>query len=104
MNNLFADIPKNLPDELTEIIATNDHIRVERIVSRGHSSPSDFWYDQDENEFVLVVAGEAQLRFENKKELVGMDPGDYCIIPAHERHRVEWTSPDEDTIWLAVFY
>ncbi|MBN1290194.1 MAG: cupin domain-containing protein [Candidatus Latescibacteria bacterium] len=104
MNNLFADIPKNLPDELTEIIATSNHVRIERIVSLGHASPSDFWYDQDENEFVLVIAGEAQLRFENKKGLVGMEAGNYCIIPAHERHRVEWTSPDEDTIWLAVFY
>jgi len=104
MNNIFADIPDNLPGELTKIIAKNGYVKIERIVSRGHASPDDFWYDQDTNEFVFVVSGEARLQFEGREQLVHMKAGDYCIIPAHERHRVEWTKPDEDTIWLAVHY
>ena len=104
MNNIFSDIPDNLPDELIEIIAENQDVSIERIVSRGHTSPADFWYDQDRNEFVFLVCGEARLRFEKKEEIVHMKAGDYIIIPAHERHRVVWTSPDEDTVWLAVHY
>ena len=104
MDNLFSDIPGSLPDEFVEIIAESPDIRIERIVSRGHSSPDDFWYDQDENEFVLLVSGEAGLKFEDEENPVRMGPGDHMVITAHRRHRVEWTSPDEDTIWLAVFY
>ena len=104
MKNIFSDIPDNLPDELIELIAENHDVTIERIVSRGHISPHDFWYDQDKNEFVFLVCGEARLRFEEKEEFVQMKKGDYIIIPAHKRHRVEWTSPDEDTVWLAVHY
>ena len=104
MKNIFSDIPDNLPDELIEIIAENHVVTIERIVSRGHVSPNDFWYDQDKNEFVFLVCGEARLRFEGKEESVQMKKGDYIIIPAHKRHRVEWTSPDEDTVWLAIHY
>lgn len=104
MTNLFSDIPTDLPDELTEIIAGNSHVRIERIVSRGHSSPDGVWYDQDKHEFVLVVSGEAELLFEGSDTPLKMKPGDYVIIPAHTRHRVEWTASDEDTVWLAVFY
>ncbi len=103
-NNIFSNIPPNLPDELSEIIAGNSHVRIERIVSRGHSSPDRFWYDQDENEFVLVVSGEAELLFEGSDRPFQMKPGDYVNIPAHTRHRVEWTAPDKYTVWLAVFY
>lgn len=104
MKNIFSDIPDNLPDELIELIAENHDVTIERIVSRGHISPNDFWYDQDKNEFVFLVCGEARLRFEDKEESVQMEKGDYIIIPAHKRHRVEWTSPDEDTVWLAIHY
>ena len=104
MNNIFSGIPDNLPDELIELIAENHDVTIERIVSIGHISPNDFWYDQDKNEFVFLVCGEARLRFDDKDEIVQMKKGDYIIIPAHKRHRVEWTSPDEDTVWLAVHY
>ena len=104
MNNIFSNIPGNLPDELTEIMAENQHVRIERIVSRGHRSPNGFWYDQDENEFVLVLRGEAELLFEDSDEPVCMKPGDYMNIPAHTKHRVEWTDPDTETVWLTVFY
>jgi len=104
MNNIFSGIPDNLPEELIEVIAERKDVRIERIVSRGHTSPDDFWYDQDTNEFVFVVSGETRLQFEGKEQLVRMKAGDYRIIPAHERHRVKWTKPDEDTIWLAVHF
>ena len=77
--------------------------RIERIVSQGHASPEDFWYDQDQDEWVLVLKGAARLRFEGE-EPVEMEPGAHVNIPAHKRHRVEWTTPDEPTIWLAVHY
>ena len=104
MNNIFADIPDNLPDELIDVIVGNQDVKIERIVSRGHTSPDDFWYDQDTCEFVFVVSGEALLQIEGKEQLVRMKAGDYRIIPAHERHRVEWTAPDEETVWLSVHF
>jgi cupin 2 domain-containing protein len=101
--NLHADIPADLPDELFTKLAGGSSARVERIVSRGHRSPAGHWYDQDEAEFVLLVAGEARLEFEGV-ETRTLRPGDWVTIPAHARHRVAWTAPDRDTVWLAVFY
>ncbi len=89
-------------ERVTELVRFGA-VRVERIVSRGHASPPGFWYDQDEDEWVMVLAGAARLRFEADDRVVEMGPGDAVTIPAHVRHRVDWTSPDEDTVWLAVF-
>jgi cupin 2 domain-containing protein len=100
--NLFADIPNQLSTELFTTLLSAGHVRIERIVSRGHLSPPDFWYDQDENEFVLLVTGAARLQFEDR--VIEMKAGDCINIPAHQPHRVEWTTQDEQTIWLAVFY
>jgi cupin 2 domain-containing protein len=100
--NLLSSIPATLPDEITETLVQAKHVRIERIVSHGHSSPEGFWYDQDESEFVLLIHGAARLRFEN--EVIEMKPGDWINILAHRKHRVEWTTPDEKTVWLAVFY
>jgi cupin 2 domain-containing protein len=102
--NLFAGIPDSLPEELIETIAAANHMRIERIVSRGHCSPPDFWYDQPENEWVTVIQGEGVLRFERDDRLVRMTRGSHILIPAHEKHRVEWTAADKETVWLAVFY
>jgi cupin 2 domain-containing protein len=100
--NLFTHLPSNLPDELFTTLLEADHLRIERIVSHGHSSPEGFWYDQDQHEWVLVLQGAARLSIEGMvREL---KPGDYINIPAHQKHRVEWTTPDELTVWLAVFY
>ena len=100
--NLFTDLPANLPDELLTTLLKAANIRIERIVSNGQASPDGFWYDQNEHEWVIVLKGAARLQFEDS--LVEMKPGDFVNIPAHKRHRVEWTTPDEPTIWLAVFY
>lgn len=101
-NNLFTDLPSNLPLELFETLLEADNLRVERILSHGHSSPDGFWYDQEQHEWVVVLRGAARLSIEGAiKEL---NPGDYVNIRAHQKHRVEWTTPDEPTVWLAVFY
>jgi cupin 2 domain-containing protein len=100
--NLFADLPKVLPDEFFTTLLEVANVRIERIVSLGHASPPDFWYDQDQHEWVIVLKGAARLRFDDG--IVEMKPGDFITIPAHKRHRVEWTKPDEPTIWLAVHY
>lgn len=100
--NLFSNIPSSLPAELLETILSRPNVRIDRIVSQGHSSPKDFWYDQSEHEFVVVLQGAARLRFEDGE--VEMKAGSFLQIPAHRRHRVEWTTPDERTIWLAIHY
>jgi cupin 2 domain-containing protein len=102
--NLFANLPTTLPEELVTILAENQHVRIERIVSTGHASPKAFWYDQDEHEWVVVLKGEAKLLFEGDDDPIKMQPGDHLLIPAHRKHRVEWTKPDKPTVWLAVFY
>ena len=100
--NFFSAIPEELPEELTTVLRAGEGVRIERIVSRGHCSPEGFWYDQDQAEWVLLLEGAARLEFEDRA--VEMGPGDYLDIPAHTRHRVAWTTPDEPTIWLAVHY
>ena len=102
MRNLFADLPANLPDELFTTLLEAADVRIERIVSHGHASPDGFWYDQEQHEWVVVLKGAARLRFED--EVLEMGPGSFVNIPAHRKHRVEWTTPDEPTIWLAVHY
>jgi cupin 2 domain-containing protein len=101
MHNLFADLPSNLPEELVEVLVESEHFRIERIVSTGHASPEGFWYDQAEAEWVMLQKGAARLRFETG--MIEMKPGDFLLIPAHQRHRVEWTAPNQPTVWLAVF-
>ncbi|WP_425397863.1 cupin domain-containing protein [Aeoliella sp.] len=103
MKNLFSKLPTSLNEELTTVLAESPTIRIERIVSTGQSSPEDYWYDQTENEWVAVLQGQATLRFEDG-EVLQMTPGDFVLIPAHRKHRVDWTSPEEPTVWLAVFY
>ena len=103
MSNLFANVPVDLPEELMEQLAGEGSVRIERIVSRGHSSPPEGWYDQDQHEWVVVLQGRAVLAYPDKPDL-SLGPGDYASIAPHEKHRVAWTAPDEDTIWLAVHY
>ncbi len=102
LTNLFADIPTQLPDELFTTLLSANNVRIERIVSQGHVSPDDQWYDQDEHEWVMVLQGAARLQFE--EQTIELRPGDFVNIPAHKKHRVAWTSTDETTVWLAVHY
>lgn len=102
--NIHADIPPGVSGEFVESLAENKNVRIERIVSRGHVSPEDFWYDQETNEWVVVVKGRARILFEGEGDAVSLASGDYVNIPAHCRHRVVWTDPAQETIWLAVHY
>jgi cupin 2 domain-containing protein len=101
--NLLHGLPDARDGEIVERLAGSDVVRVERIVSRGQASPAGFWYDQDEAEFVLLLAGAARLRFEDG-ETMALGPGDWVDIAAHRRHRVEWTDPHASTVWLVMFY
>jgi cupin 2 domain-containing protein len=103
MNNIFAAIPRDLDNELVEQLAQSQHARIERIVSKGHRSPASGWYDQAQNEWVMLLKGKAVLVFSDDTELT-LRPGDYIDIPAHKKHRVQWTDPDTDSVWLAVHY
>ena len=104
IGNLYEHIPAALPQEITDTLAAGSNVRIERIVSRAHHSSPDFWYDQPEDEWVVLLKGEAALRFAADDRLLHMTEGMHVHIRAHERHRVEWTAADVDTIWLAVFY
>lgn len=102
--NLFDQVPRDLHEEVVDVLSRGRDCRVERIVSHGHASPPGFWYDQDEAEWVMVLRGAARLRLENPAVVVELGPGDSLDIAAHRRHRVEWTTPAEPTLWLALFY
>ncbi|MDD2661341.1 MAG: cupin domain-containing protein [Methylococcales bacterium] len=102
LNNIFAEIPEQIPEEIFECIIKQDNLYIERIISNGHVTPPGQWYDQAGDEWVLLIQGQATLLFEKNRRLVRLSPGDYLLIPAHARHRVEWTLPDFNTIWLAV--
>jgi cupin 2 domain-containing protein len=104
LKNIFKDIRPRSEEELVEPVSGCKGIRIERIVSQGHSSPPGFWYDQDRNEYVLLLSGSAGLLFEGESDMLVMLPGDYMDIPAHKKHRVEWTDPRQPTIWLTVYY
>jgi len=101
---LLADIPVELPEEIFETICLSDNVKIERIVSRGHASATGFWYDQEKSEFIFIVQGSAGLKFENERDIVILKTGDYLNIGAHVKHRVEWTDPTCNTVWLAVHY
>jgi cupin 2 domain-containing protein len=97
-------LPSNVTEELTETLAESKHVSIERIVSTGQASPEGFWYDQEQAEWVVVLTGEAKLLFEGDDKPIRLTSGDHVTISAHRRHRVEWTTPDEPTVWLAVFF
>ncbi len=102
-NNLFNNIPQNLPEEVFETIIKTDNIQIERIISHGHITEKNKWYEQNKNEWVIVLKGKAVIRFENDS-VYELNVGDYLNIPAYIKHRVEWTEENSETIWLAVHY
>ena len=103
MKNIFKVIPDDLTAEVFESLAENEKVKIERIISKGHSSPDAGWYEQEQNEWVLVLRGEARVLFDNKSS-VSLKEGDYLNIKAQQKHKVAWTAPDIETIWLAVHY
>jgi len=103
VNNLFADIPRELPEELIGEILRTETFRIERIVSRGQVSPPGFWCDQETDEWVLLVKGSASIGFSGGRT-IALVPGDHLLIPRHVRHRIERTDPEGETVWLAVHF
>jgi cupin 2 domain-containing protein len=102
--NILADIPRQLANEQFIELLSVPNLRIERIVSVGHSSPPGYFYDQDRAEWVLILQGSAKVLFEGEPEPRLLGRGDYMHIPPHVRHRVEWTSPDGPTVWLTIHW
>ena len=101
--NIFKQLPAEMNEELFENILTNDSCRLERIISKGHATPQGQWYDQEVDEWVLLLKGSAGLRIE-QQQTITMQQGDYILLPAGLKHRVEWTAADTETIWLALHF
>ncbi len=102
--NLFDGAHRDGQQERVSALLETSNLRIERIVSLGQKSPPGFWYNQSWAEFVMVLAGSAGLSFEGEAEVKVLSEGDYILIPARVKHRVDWTSKDHATIWLAVHY
>lgn len=92
------------PSESSLPLLETGHLKLERITSRAHATPAGEWYDQERDEWVLILKGRAGLSFAGQEKVVEMNPGDFVHIPAHVRHRVEWTDPHGQTVWLALHY
>ena len=105
MDNLFAGLPRSTLDneQFCELLA-RPGLRIERIVSNGQASPEGFWYDQPDGEWVTLLQGEALLRFADEPEARRLRAGDFVNIAPRRRHRVDWTDPEQPTIWLAIHY
>lgn len=101
--NIYQNIPTQLPEELFTLLLENKNVRIERIVSQGQRTPAGEWYEQIQNEWVIVLQGQAVIEYENT-EPHNLNVGDYLFIPAGTRHRVLWTSHAEQTIWLAIHW
>lgn len=101
--NVYAGLPAAVEGEVVETLVGRGGLRIERIVSRGQSSPAEGWYDQERDEWVVLLKGRALVMTEDGQEF-WMEEGDYLEIPARVKHRVVWTDPDVQTVWLAVHY
>lgn len=101
-NNLFDGIPASLDQEWFQTLFSNANVKIERIVSKGHRSPPGFWYDQEWDEWVVLIKGSATLQFEEDGDEMELGPGDTVLIPSGIRHRVSRTDHEAETVWLAV--
>lgn len=99
--NIFDAVPGKAADEIVTELLSHSGVRIERIVSTGQATPVEAPYDQDHDEWVLLLTGAAGLWIEADGEF-RLRPGDCVLIPAHRRHRVTWTAADEPTVWLAI--
>lgn len=100
--NLYDLTGSELESEKFDQLLSKEGVTIERIVSKGHATPEGEWYDQDWDEWVLVVSGMAGLLIEGKTDLVELNAGDSLFLPAHQKHRVQWTDHQDPTIWLAI--
>ncbi len=101
VKNIFNNIPHQIPEELFQTLYTKECIKIERIVSKAHSSSVNHWYDQIQDEWIILLKGQAKLQLSDLS-LIFLTPGDTLLIPAHTKHRVHWTDSEIETIWLAI--
>lgn len=102
--NLFAGVPARLDAERFDTLLETGELRLERIISTGQTTPPGEWFDQDRDEWVVLLAGAAELLFEGEAGSRPLAPGDWLRIPAHVRHRVTRTDPSRPTVWLALHH
>jgi len=102
--SLLRDLPAAFDGEVFDTLLRGGKFRLQRIVSNGQAMPPGQWLDQDDDEWVVVVAGSAVLSVEGMEHTHALTPGDWLLLPAHCRHRVEWTDPDRPTVWLALHW
>ncbi|MFQ5652509.1 MAG: cupin domain-containing protein [bacterium] len=102
--NIFTDIPDQFSEEILESLVETNQFALKRILSRGQATPRGQWYDQERDEWVVLLSGAAGLSFEGSREVMTLRPGDYLHIPAHRKHRVEWTDRQQATVWLALYF
>ena len=101
-SNIFEHLPVDRQREHFETLHQRAGLKLERIISYGQTTPPGEWYDQDYDEWVLLLQGAAVLRIEGEQGVRSLVPGDYLLLPAHQRHRVEWTESEGETLWLAL--
>ena len=104
INNLFTHITQASDSEVFETLLQTDTLKLERVVSTGQATPPGQWYDQERDEWVVLLSGSAGLLFDGERDVRVLQPGDYLLVPAHTRHRVEWTEIGAKTVWLALHY
>ena len=104
LDNIFSKIPDFIQEEISQTLLKSEHFKLERIISSGQATSPGEWFDQNTNEWVILLSGSAGLRFDDEEEICAMHPGHYVHVPAHKRHRVEWTDPEQKTVWLALHY
>ena len=104
LNNIFLKIPYFMQNEISETLLEAEDFRLERIVSSGQATPEGEWCDQGADEWVILLSGSAGLSFEDEEEVLVTNAGDYVHIEPHQRHRVEWTDPEQKTVWLALHF
>jgi len=102
-NNFFADFPEFSNKEIIEKILSTENLIIERIISYGFNSPEDFWYNQNNDEWVILLEGLAEIEFKDGKT-VELSKGDYIYIPAYTEHRVKKCSKNPNSIWLAIHF
>ena len=95
----LTDLPADLCAEQISTLTTGSHFRLEHILSGAHTSAADFWYDQAQAEWAILLAGSAALEFE--QGTVSMQAGDALLIPAHLKHRVAQSTA---AVWLALHF
>jgi len=103
INNILADIPSH-PNEIFETLLEKPGIKIERIISSGQATPQGEWYDQSRDEWVLLLCGSAGLMIEGEISHRNLVAGDYLLLPAGCRHRIEWTDPEVKSVWLAIHF